>query len=182
MSIPLAAIPEATTAGGFLLVLLLVLPVLGVLAALVLGGRNARRVALLALPLGLVLTVMLGVELVQSGQKLVYVLGGWAPPLGIALRADGLSAVMLVTTVLILLAVAIYGHEDFRMPAGSGEARAPFMFWTLLLAVWGALNAVFLAGDLFNLVVGFEILLFASYVLLTLGGTGQRIRAGIVDQ
>ena len=36
----------------------------------------------------------------------------------------------------------------------------------------------FLAGDLFNLFVGFEMLLFASYVLLTLGGTGERVRAG----
>jgi multicomponent Na+:H+ antiporter subunit D len=37
----------------------------------------------------------------------------------------------------------------------------------------------FLAGDLFNLYVGFEILLMASYVLLTLGGSAPRVRAGI---
>jgi multicomponent Na+:H+ antiporter subunit D len=39
--------------------------------------------------------------------------------------------------------------------------------------------AAFIAGDLFNLYVGFEILLVASYVLITLGGTGPRIRAGV---
>jgi multicomponent Na+:H+ antiporter subunit D len=44
--------------------------------------------------------------------------------------------------------------------------------------VAGVSNA-FLAGDLFNLYVGFEILLMASYVLLTLGGTAARIRGGI---
>ena len=43
----------------------------------------------------------------------------------------------------------------------------------------GVTNA-FLAGDLFNLFVSFEILLFASYVLLTLGGTHARIRAGTI--
>ena len=43
----------------------------------------------------------------------------------------------------------------------------------------GVSNA-FLAGDLFNLFVSFEMLLFASYVLLTLGGTGARIRAGTI--
>ena len=48
---------------------------------------------------------------------------------------------------------------------------------TFLVLSAGVSNA-FLAGDLFNLFVGFEILLFASYVLLTLGGTGERIRAG----
>jgi multicomponent Na+:H+ antiporter subunit D len=42
----------------------------------------------------------------------------------------------------------------------------------------GVANA-FLAGDLFNLYVGFEILLTASYVLLTLGGSAPRIRAGV---
>ena len=43
----------------------------------------------------------------------------------------------------------------------------------------GVANA-FLAGDLFNLFVSFEMLLFASYVLLTLGGTSARIRAGTI--
>ena len=42
----------------------------------------------------------------------------------------------------------------------------------------GISNA-FLAGDLFNLYVGFEIFLTASYVLLTLGGGQSRIRAGV---
>ena len=46
------------------------------------------------------------------------------------------------------------------------------------MLIAGVSNA-FLAGDLFNLYVGFEILLMASYVLLTLGGTGARVRAGI---
>ena len=50
---------------------------------------------------------------------------------------------------------------------------------TFLLLMAGVSNA-FLAGDLFNLFVGFEILLFASYVLLTMGGTGARIRAGSI--
>ena len=50
---------------------------------------------------------------------------------------------------------------------------------TFLLLVAGVSNA-FLAGDLFNLFVSFELLLFASYVLLTMGGTEDRIRAGSV--
>jgi len=179
MSMSAAGIPAATTAGGFLLVLVLVLPLLGVLAALTLGGRNARRVAMTAIPLGLVLAIALGIELMKSGQALVYVLGGWAPPLGIALRADGLSVVMLLTTALILLAVAVYGQADFQMPAGVDEARAPFMFWTLLLAVWGALNALFLASDLFTLYVALELLTFAGVPLVSLSGSPETVQAAL---
>ena len=47
-----------------------------------------------------------------------------------------------------------------------------------LILATGVFNA-FIAGDLFNLYVGFEILLVSSYVLITLGGTEQRIRAGV---
>ena len=68
-----------------------------------LGGRNAQRVAFLTIPPGLALVVAIAVEAVQSGGKLVYLLGGWVPPLGVALRADGLSVVMLLATALIIL-------------------------------------------------------------------------------
>ena len=41
------------------------------------------------------------------------------------------------------------------------------------------ISLAFLAGDLFNLFVGFEILLGASFVLLTVGATAERVRAGV---
>jgi multicomponent Na+:H+ antiporter subunit D len=39
----------------------------------------------------------------------------------VALKADGLSAVMLVTTAVVILAVGIYAQRDFRPPAGASE-------------------------------------------------------------
>ena len=179
MSALATLIPETTTAGGFLLVLALVLPLAGVFAALILGGCNARRVAMLTIPLGLALAVAIGVELVQTGQTVIYLLGGWAPPLGIALRADGLSAAMLLTTTVILLGVALFARDDFETPENLREARAPFMFWTLLMAVWGALNAVFLAGDLFTLYVALELLTFAGVPLVSLEGHSETLRAAL---
>ncbi len=174
-----AMLPETTTAGGFLLVLMLILPFVGVLAALTLGGRHARRVAMLAIPLGLVLSLAIVVEAVKTERTLVYLLGGWAPPLGIVLRADGLSAVMLLTTAVILLAVALYAHADFATPPDAREARRPFMFWTLLLAMWGSLNAVFLAGDLFTLYVALELLGFAGVPLVCLEARPETLQAAL---
>ncbi len=60
----------------------------------------------------------------RSGQPLVYALGGYEPPLGIALRADGFSAVMLVTAGLIAPAAALFARANFATPQEDGKARA----------------------------------------------------------
>lgn len=41
---------DATTAGGYLLVLAIILPVTGILLSLVLGGRYVERIALIFCP------------------------------------------------------------------------------------------------------------------------------------
>src|SRR5690625_3810848 len=66
------------------------------------------------------------------------------------------------------------GHAD-----GDEEVPVSIYHPTYLVLAAGVANT-FLAGDLFNLFVGFEILLAASFVLLTLGGSRSRIRAGTV--
>ncbi len=60
------------------------------------------------------------------------------PPLGVTLRADGISAVMLVTTALVIGATALRSRAPTsRHREAATEARAPLVFWTLLLAVVG---------------------------------------------
>lgn len=171
-------IPPATW-GGALLVMALMLPVAALMLAFVLGGRQAERVVMAALPIGLGVAVAIAAAVLHQGAPLHYDLGGWAPPLGVALRADGLSATLLLTTAVVLCAVGLYARADFRVPPGVGEARAPLAFWTLLLAVWAGLNAVFLGQDLFNLYVALELLTFAAVPLVCLGGSPQTIAAAL---
>ena len=166
-----------TTAGGFLLVLSIVVPVAGVLLAFALGERYVRQVASTVVPVGLAIAVAVLVLLPRSDGHLVYLLGAWPPPLGVALRADGLSAVMLATTAVVICAVAIFAATDFRPQ--SVEARAPFAFWILLLAIWGALNTIFVAGDLFTLYVALELLTFAAVPLVSLDGRAETLRAAL---
>jgi len=144
--------PNSATAGGFLLILAIVLPVVGVLLSLALGGRYAERIAVFLMPAGLVVAAMIGAGVWRTHVVLQYFVGNWAPPLGVAFRADGFSAVMMLTTALLISGIGLFARAQFSNPP-RGEARAPSVFWTLLLAIWGGLNAVFLGGDLFNLYV-----------------------------
>ena len=76
------------THAGALLAAAVLLPFVGMLLGVLLGGRQVQRVALACMPLGLALALGITVAWLREGQTLVYLLGGWAPPLGIALRAD----------------------------------------------------------------------------------------------
>jgi formate hydrogenlyase subunit 3/multisubunit Na+/H+ antiporter MnhD subunit len=168
-----------TTPGGFLLVLAVMVPFVGVLAAFALGGRNAQRVATVTILAGAGVAIAIAAAMVQSGESLAYVLGGWAPPLGVALRADSLALVMIPAIAVVILGIGVYARADFGTPAGVREARAPFIFWTLLLAIWGALNLVFVSGDLFTLYVALELLTFAAVPLVSLDGKAETLRAAL---
>jgi multicomponent Na+:H+ antiporter subunit D len=168
-----------TSPGGLLLVLAVLVPSAAVLAGLAFGGRNARRVVLATLPLGLGIAIAIAGAQVRSGADVVYLLGGWTPPLGVALRADALSAVMLVAVAVAICGIAIYALGDFGTPAGTKEARGALTFWTLLLAVWGSLNLVLVSADLFTLYVALELLTFAAVPLVCLDGSGETMRSAL---
>jgi multicomponent Na+:H+ antiporter subunit D len=170
--------PNSTTAGGFLLVLAIVLPVAGVLLSLALGGRHAERIALILMPAGLAVAVAIATGVWRTQNVLQYSIGSWDPPLGVAFRADGLSAAMIVTAALLICGIGLFARAQFRSPRGA-EVRAPLVFWTLLLAVWGALNGVFIGDDLFNLYVALELLTFAAVPLVSLDGRAETLAAAL---
>ena len=154
------------------------LPLLGAAGALLVGRhpRTQRALSLLVLTAVLAVSVALLLQADAQGSTAVSV-GGWPVPLGIVLVVDRLSALMLVVASTVALGVLVFavgqGSAD-----GSEETPLSIFHPTFLVLIAGVSNA-FLAGDLFNLYVGFEILLMASYVLLTLGGSAPRVRAGI---
>src|ERR1700748_2091190 len=84
---------------------------------------------------------------------------------------------MLAATAFVICAVAAFAAADFS-PAAT-ETRAPFAFWILLLAIWGALHTIFLGGDLFNLYVALELLTFAAVPLVSLDGRAETLAAAL---
>src|SRR5580693_253837 len=169
---------NSATAGGFLLILAIVLPIMGALLSLTLGGRHAERIALALMPAGLAVAVAIAAAVWRTHAVLQYTVGGWDPPLGVAFRADGLSAVMIVTAAVLICGIGVFARAQFPAPRGA-ETRTSLVFWTLLLAVWGALNAVFIGGDLFNLYVALELLTFAAVPLVSLGGRADTLTAAL---
>ncbi|MHA3948893.1 Na+/H+ antiporter subunit D [Cellulomonas bogoriensis] len=149
-------------------------------AGLALALWRAPRAQRVISVLSLVVTLGAAVTLLVAADAGPVVLdaGGWAAPVGIALVADRLSTLMLTVSATVTLAVLVY---SLSQGLADGDRGAPVAIFhpTYLVLTAGVSNA-FLSGDLFNLYVGFEMLLVASYVLLTLGGTGERIRAGSI--
>lgn len=165
----------------YLLPLPVVLPLLGAALTLMLGGwpRVQRGISVTVLTSTLAVAVVLLAVAYLDGPQVVRI-GAWPPPVGIVLVADQLAALMLTVSTAVTLCVLLYSiGQGQGQGQGQGGETAPVTIYhpTYLVLTAGVTNA-FLTGDLFNLFVGFEVLLAASYVLITLGGTGARIRAG----
>ena len=163
-------IDAGTAAGANLLVLAIILPVIGILLCFVFGGHYISRVLLVICPAGLAAAAAICAIVWRGGETLTYIVGGWQPPLGIALRADGIAAAMMVTIAIVICATALFARAEFGQPRNEPEARAPMTFWILLLAIWAALNTLVLGDDLFNLYVALELVTFAAVPLVCLKG------------
>jgi multicomponent Na+:H+ antiporter subunit D len=162
-----------------IVVLPVLLPLLGAGLCLVFGRSAAaqRLISVLVLGVVVVTAATLLVRADRYGPQSVSI-GGWGPDIGISLVADRLSALMLLVSTFVTLCVLLYSFGQGIVEYGRETPLSVFHPTFLVLSA-GVSNA-FLSADLFNLFVGFEVLLAASYVLITLGGTEARIRAGTI--
>ncbi|MFS0866060.1 Na+/H+ antiporter subunit D [Microbacterium sp. 179-B 1A2 NHS] len=160
--------------------LLVTLPLLGAAVALIFGRRRRVQVgvSITTLTLVAIVAAVLLYAVDASGIPLAVSVGGWPVPFGIVLYVDRLAALLVVVSSIVLLAVLLF---SVGQGAADGDDETPVSIFhpSYLILGAGIFNA-FIAGDLFNLYVGFEILLVASYVLITLGSTESRIRTGVV--
>jgi multicomponent Na+:H+ antiporter subunit D len=95
------------------------------------------------------------------GETVVVKFGGWGAPFGITFVADTLGAALCTTAGIVALAVAIFARADIR------DRRRRAGFDPLFLGMCAAVNGAFLAGDVFNLYVWFELMLVTATGLVT---------------
>ncbi|MGB2661887.1 MAG: proton-conducting transporter membrane subunit [Candidatus Omnitrophota bacterium] len=102
---------------------------------------------------------------------LVYSVGGWKPPVGIALVLDGLTSFMLVTVNLVAAAIAIFSVNYME------KYTSKWKFYALFLLMLAGMNGVIITGDMFNLFVFLEIASVASYALVAFGTEKHELEA-----
>ena len=162
----------------YLIPLPVLIPALAAGLILLAGGRRGlqRNIAFVTfLVLAGVAASMILVADMSGIQTLQ--MGGWDAPIGITFVADRLSGIMLFVSAIVLFCVMWFAISQGIRDGNENDPVEVFLPVYMLLSM--GVNLSFLAGDLFNLYVGFEIFLVASYILLTIGASPQRVRAGI---
>jgi formate hydrogenlyase subunit 3/multisubunit Na+/H+ antiporter MnhD subunit len=151
---------------------LIALPLAVGVVSFLFGPRASRMLAPPAFALVLAAASLLGWQILAGGVQR-HALGGWAAPLGIELYADGLAALMLFMTAAVILPVGLYARTYFAGRPGAAH------FWPLAWFLLGAMNALYLSADIFNLYVTLELLGLAAVGLVALEGGAAALAAGM---
>ncbi len=156
--------PEPGTTLAWAGVTLVLAPLLAALLVYLVPGRRTTPAVAVAAGV-VVLSAVAALASVIAHHGPVHVgLGGHAPPLGIAIAADGMTLAMLVLTAAVMAAVGSYTRAWLRDERGVPGANLA----VVVLLLWAALDALFLAADLFNLYVALEITTLSALLLVVL--------------
>jgi len=135
------------------------------------GGLRFERAVGVTATLALLPVSALLLSAASEGLVVAYDVGDWPAPFGITLVLDRLSAWMVSVTAVVATAALLFALG--RTDTTGRHFHALFQFQLL------GINGAFLTGDLFNLFVFFEILLIASYALLSHGSRPERTSAAV---
>ena len=136
--------------------------------------RRAAALGLASVLLTAAAVAALALQVLAEGAVLTR-LGNWGAPLGIDLRADGLSALLLAMTAGVGLFISLGALDSYAR----ADERTRRYFWPLWLLLLTGLNGAFLSSDIFNLYVMLEVIALAAVGLTVLGGGREAVRAGL---
>ena len=157
----------------YLLTLLIVVPLIGTVATLFIGGKgkSAAIVALVfsIIELALALTLVFVNDLGTLSESYV-----WIEAMGLkinfALGVDGLSILMVILTAILMPVVVLYSFS---------EKDRPNYYHALLMAIQIGLMGVYLAQDYFLFYVMWEVTLIPMFFLISWYGGPRRHYAAI---
>lgn len=147
-------------------VLQVVVPLLlAPLAALVRRPFLAWLIALVAALWAFGAAVTLLGRVLATG-TIQYIIGGWAPPLGIELQIDLVSATVLVIVSGIAAVVMPYAKASVEQELQPGRIS---LFYTALILCMTGLLGITVTGDVFNVFVFLEVSSLSAYALIAMG-------------
>ena len=158
---------------------LIILPMLlpFVCALILVFTKNKNRISKILSITTMIVNTMISIALliyVVNHKPITLDFRGWKAPFGIQFLGDSLSLLMVSVSSFVVTLIMAYGF-------GRGEKRVNrFHLPTFILLLTVGVIGSFLTSDLFNLYVMFEIMLLASFVLVTLGQSVEQLRAAIV--
>jgi multicomponent Na+:H+ antiporter subunit D len=147
--------------GAHLVLLPILLPLAGAAVTLLLRKRRRLQAgwALAVMLTSLATSGWLLACVWSSGGAVVFQSGGWPAPVGISLVGDLLSATMAVMSQMVLSLGVVYA-------LGSRDRVVGYpAFYPIFLTLAAGLTGVMLTGDLFNLFVFAELLVFSGTIL-----------------
>ncbi len=157
-----------------LLSLLILMPLIGAVATLFMGGERQKYAkyvagAFSAITLVITLYVMFATEMGDLSESHKWISTS-SVTISFALAVDGLSILMVFLTALLTLLVVVFSSE---------EKDRPNYFHTLVMAMEVGLMGVYLAADYFLFYVMWEITLVPMYFMISWYGGPRRHYAAI---
>ncbi|MGD9033753.1 MAG: proton-conducting transporter membrane subunit, partial [Desulfobacteraceae bacterium] len=126
--------------------------------------RLCFPIAVAALSVTVYSSVGLLMRVLDEG-VIIYRLGGWPPPFGIAYYVDHLNGLVLAVVAVVALLNLIASHKSIALEFP--EKTGPF--YTLYVLMVTGLLGIVVTGDAFNLYVALEIASLTGYGLIAMG-------------
>ncbi|MFB2550981.1 Na+/H+ antiporter subunit D [Ensifer soli] len=139
-----------------------------------LRGRAALQapLSIAGLALLVVIDIMLLGKVAADG-PLTMMMGRWLPPFGIAFTVDLTGALFALAAGFVGLVMAVSATRDIA----PGPVRHGF--YPMLLLLMAGVSGAFVTGDIFNLYVWFEVMLIASFGLISIGGERRQVDGAV---
>jgi multicomponent Na+:H+ antiporter subunit D len=147
--------------------LLVIVPLISAFLISAAGWVNRRLcfpIAVAALSVTVYSSVGLLMRVLDEG-VIIYRLGGWPPPFGIAYYVDHLNGLVLVVVAVVALLNLVASKKSIaqEFPEKTGP------FYTLYVLMVTGLLGIVVTGDAFNLYVLLEIASLTGYGLIAMG-------------
>lgn len=155
-------------------VLVVVAPLLAAALIVVIGSRKGAWLITLLTSLFCFYASVSMLQMLQDVAVLSYKLGGWDAPLGIELKIDALTALMLLILTGSASLVSFYALRSVEKEIADGKQ---VLFYSAFLLVFAGLIGISITGDAFNVFVFLEISSLSTYAIISMGRDRRALHA-----